>query len=64
MLIINDKVGPYVRNSLLTESSATRTEALAAIYKIMRPGEPPTEESSEKLFYDIRNKYDIRKTIV
>ncbi|MAJ24057.1 MAG: DNA-directed RNA polymerase subunit beta [Rickettsiales bacterium] len=53
VIIINDKVGPYVRNSLLTESSATRTEALAAIYKIMRPGEPPTEESSEKLFYDL-----------
>ena len=26
---------------------------LAAIYKIMRPGEPPTEESSEKLFFDL-----------
>ena len=50
---VNDKVGPYVRNTLLTESSSTRAEALAAIYKIMRPGEPPTEESSEKLFYDL-----------
>ena len=49
-IIINDKVGPYVRNTLQLENSATRIDALAAIYKIMRPGEPPTEESSEKLF--------------
>ena len=28
-------------------------DPLAAIYKIMRPGEPPTEESSEKLFFDL-----------
>ena len=52
-IIINDKVGPYIRNTLHLESNATRVESLAAIYKIMRPGEPPTEESSEKLFFDL-----------
>ena len=53
VIIINEKAGPYVRNTLQLESNTTRTESLAAIYKIMRPGEPPTEESSEKLFYDL-----------
>ena len=50
IIVINDDVGPYIRNTLQVESNITRAEALAAIYKIMRPGEPPTEESSEKLF--------------
>ena len=53
IIIINDKVGPYVRNTLQIENNTTRAESLAAIYKIMRPGEPPTEESSEKLFFDL-----------
>ena len=53
VIVINDDVGPYIRNTLQVESNITRAEALAAIYKIMRPGEPPTEESSEKLFYDL-----------
>ena len=46
-------MGPYVRNTLQVENNATRADSLAAIYKIMRPGEPPTEESSEKLFFDL-----------
>ena len=53
VIIINDQTGPYIRNTLLVESNATREDSLAAIYKIMRPGEPPTEESSEKLFFDL-----------
>ena len=53
VIVINDKVGPYVRNTLALESNASREDSLAAIYKIMRPGEPPTEESSEKLFFDL-----------
>ena len=52
-IIINDKVGPYIRNTLQIENNTTRADSLAAIYKIMRPGEPPTEESSEKLFFDL-----------
>ena len=47
------KVGPYVRNTLQVENDVSRADSLAAIYKIMRPGEPPTEESSEKLFFDL-----------
>jgi len=53
VIVTNDEVGPYIRNTLQVENNISRADALAAIYKIMRPGEPPTEESSEKLFYDL-----------
>jgi DNA-directed RNA polymerase subunit beta len=53
VIVTNDQVGPYIRNSLQIENNISRADSLAAIYKIMRPGEPPTEESSEKLFYDL-----------
>ena len=46
VIVTNDEVGPYVRNTLQVESNISRADALAAIYKIMRPGEPPTEEGS------------------
>ncbi|MEC8099878.1 MAG: DNA-directed RNA polymerase subunit beta [Pseudomonadota bacterium] len=50
---IKSNSGPYIRNTLILEKDVKRAEALAAIYKIMRPGEPPTEESAEKLFFDL-----------
>ena len=53
VLITSNKSGAYIRNTIFAEKDIKRSEALAAIYKIMRPGEPPTEESSEKLFYDL-----------
>ena len=53
VIVTNRDNGPYVRDTLQVEKSTSRQEALAAIYKIMRPGEPPTEESSEKLFFDL-----------
>ena len=34
IIIINDKNGPYVRNSLQVENNTTRADSLAAIYKI------------------------------
>ena len=51
-IITSAKSGPFIRNTIVLEK-IKRSEALASIYKIMRPGEPPTEESSEKLFYDL-----------
>ena len=53
VLITSGKSGAYIRNTIVAEKDVKRTDALASIYKIMRPGEPPTEESSEKLFYDL-----------
>ena len=46
----SNKLGAYIRNTIIAEKDVKRADALAAIYKIMRPGEPPTEESSEKLY--------------
>ena len=43
-------VGPYVRNTMLIDKCDTREEALIDIYRVMRPGEPPTVESAEALF--------------
>ena len=54
ILFINNKIGPYIRNTLIeADKTSSRVEALADIYRIMRPGEPPTEETSERLFYDL-----------
>ena len=53
VLITSNKSGAYIRNTIIAEKDVKRADALASIYKIMRPGEPPTEESSEKLFYDL-----------
>jgi DNA-directed RNA polymerase subunit beta len=43
-------VGPYIRNTLALDKNATREDALIDIYRVMRPGEPPTLETAEALF--------------
>src|SRR5207244_4897784 len=43
-------VGPYVRNTLQIDKNQTREDALIDIYRVMRPGEPPTLETAEALF--------------
>jgi DNA-directed RNA polymerase subunit beta len=43
-------VGPYIRNTLAIDKNATREDALIDIYRVMRPGEPPTLETAEALF--------------
>ena len=48
--IDGSNVGPYIRNTLVADKSFTREEALIDIYRIMRPGEPPTVESAQNLF--------------
>ena len=40
-------IGPYIRNTLNVDKNSTREEALFDIYRVMRPGEPPTIESAE-----------------
>ena len=46
-------VGAYIRNTIRQDRTTNREEALLEIYKVMRPGEPPTVETAEKLFYDL-----------
>jgi len=55
-------VGPYVRNTMQVDKCDTREEALIDIYRVMRPGEPPTVESAEALFQSLffdPERYDL-----
>lgn len=55
-------VGPYLRNTFAVEKTSTREEALIDIYRVMRPGEPPTVEASEALFNSLffeSDRYDL-----
>ena len=54
--------GSYISNTLNTDNSTTRLEALVEIYRMMRPGEPPTKEASENLFKNLffnEDRYDL-----
>ena len=42
--------GPWIRNTLKADKAEDRDQALADIYRVMRPGEPPTRETAEALF--------------
>ncbi|WP_415235899.1 DNA-directed RNA polymerase subunit beta [Sneathiella sp.] len=60
--IDNVNVGPYIRNTLAVDKSSTREQALIDIYRVMRPGEPPTEETAEALFHGLffdSERYDL-----
>jgi DNA-directed RNA polymerase subunit beta len=46
-------IGAYIRNTLAVDKAASKEQALVEIYRVMRPGEPPTVETAEKLFYDM-----------
>ena len=43
-------VGPYIRNTMAIDKCSNREDALIEIYRVMRPGEPPTVETAETLF--------------
>ena len=50
LAIDHTNIGPYIRNTLIADKNANRDEALVDIYRVMRPGEPPTLETAEALF--------------
>ncbi|MEQ8398733.1 DNA-directed RNA polymerase subunit beta [Thalassobaculum sp.] len=55
-------IGAYMRNTLALDKNATREEALVDIYRVMRPGEPPTLETAEALFHGLffdSERYDL-----
>ena len=62
-IYINDvDQGPYISNSLRIDPSSTAEEALIEIYRMMRPGEPPTKDASENLFTNLffnPERYDL-----
>ncbi len=54
--------GPYVSDTLRIDPATTQLEALVEIYRMMRPGEPPTKESAEALFHNLffsLERYDL-----
>jgi len=63
VLYVNDlDKGPYVSTTLQIDPTRTRLEALVEIYRMMRPGEPPTKDAAETLFNGLffsGEKYDL-----
>ncbi len=54
--------GPFISDTLRTDPSRSQLEALVEIYRMMRPGEPPTKESAEGLFENLfftDERYDL-----
>ncbi|MFZ5667883.1 MAG: DNA-directed RNA polymerase subunit beta [Pseudomonadota bacterium] len=55
-------VGAYMRNTLRVDKNAVREDALFDIYRVMRPGEPPTVEAAEAMFKSLffdQERYDL-----
>lgn len=55
-------VGPWIRNTLMADKVEERDHALSEIYRVMRPGEPPTRETAESMFYGLffdADRYDL-----
>ncbi|PZW39982.1 DNA-directed RNA polymerase subunit beta [Humitalea rosea] len=62
MLAIDQTVGPWIRNTLAVDKNSNREEALMDIYRVMRPGEPPTPDTAETLFKGLffdPDRYDL-----
>ena len=62
-LFVNDlDRGPYVSNTLRIDPTRTPLEALVEIYRMMRPGEPPTKDAAQNLFQNLfftLERYDL-----
>ena len=53
-LFVNDlDRGPYISNTLRIDPTKTPLEALVEIYRMMRPGEPPTKDAAQNLFHNL-----------
>ena len=63
VLYINElESGPYISETLRSDTTTSQLEALAEIYRMMRPGEPPTKEAATNLFENLffnSEKYDL-----
>ena len=62
-IYVNDlDKGPFISNTLKIDSTQDQLDALVEIYRMMRPGEPPTKESALKLFGNLffsLDRYDL-----
>ena len=55
-------VGGYIRNTLMVDKNNSREEALFDIYRVMRPGEPPTLDTAQAMFQSLffdSERYDL-----
>ncbi|MDA1298450.1 MAG: DNA-directed RNA polymerase subunit beta [Proteobacteria bacterium] len=56
------EAGPFISDTLNIDPTENRLEALVEIYRMMRPGEPPTKEAAENLFNNLffaSERYDL-----
>ena len=61
-LAVDQSNGPWIRNTLAVDKNTNRDDALIDIYRVMRPGEPPTQETAEALFRGLffdMDRYDL-----
>ena len=61
-LAVDQSNGPWIRNTLTVDKNSNRDDALIDIYRVMRPGEPPTPETAEALFRGLffdNDRYDL-----
>src|SRR5208283_3644427 len=61
-LAVDQSNGPWIRNTLVVDKNTNRDDALVDIYRVMRPGEPPTPETAEALFRGLffdPDRYDL-----
>ena len=60
--IDNITVGAYIRNTLAVDKNMNREQALMDIYRVMRPGEPPTLDAADTMFQSLffdSERYDL-----
>lgn len=61
-LAVDQQNGPWIRNTLAVDKNTGRDDALIDIYRVMRPGEPPTPDTAEALFRGLffdPDRYDL-----
>ncbi len=61
-LAVDTGNGPWIRNTLAIDKNGSREDALVDIYRVMRPGEPPTPDTAEALFRGLffdGDRYDL-----
>lgn len=62
LAIDGQNVGPWIRNTLAVDKNDSREGALTDIYRVMRPGEPPTQDTAEAMFNSLfftKDRYDL-----
>lgn len=62
LAVDNQNVGSFFRNTLMADRNTNKAEALMDIYRVLRPGEPPTLEAADAIFQGLffeEEKYDL-----